>query len=280
MAKAKPKGQVVDTWKRKRWYRVLAPKIFNEQVVGETPSLDPAIVAGRTISSNLMHLTRDMKKQNMNVVFEIDRVMGETAYTSVKSFEINPSSIKRFVRRGKERIDCSFICTTADSKKARIKPLLITSGHVKGSAATALRKKTMEFLKNRIKNTKRDILVQEVMHNRLQKSLKDALKKIYPIKICEIRILSFEGGGVKPAEKEEIPAEEGKAQEKKEEPEESKETKKEEPKAEAGKGKEIKKDNSDSGKKTGHEKQGSKAEEGSSQKSKSREKSEGSDPSG
>ena len=191
--KQKQKSQVVDSWKKKKWHRILAPKIFNEQVIGETPSIEPDSIIGRTVNSNLMHLTRDMKKQNMNVVFEISRVMGDTAYTGVRRFELNPSSIKRFIRRGKERIDCSFVCTTADKKKARIKPLLVTINNVRGSVSTELRDKTRKYLIERIKNTKSDILVQEIMHNKLQKELRDSLKKIYPLKICDIRVLEFEG---------------------------------------------------------------------------------------
>ena len=229
MAKAKAKVQVVDKWKKKRWHRIIAPKIFNEQVIGETISAEPNLLSGRTISLNLMHLTRDMKKQNMNLIFEIVKVLGDTAYTDIKQFEIHPSSIRRFVRKGKKRIDDSFMCLTADSRKVRIKPLMITSSSVKGSIITSLRKKAREFLVSRIRKTNSDVLVQDIVNHRLQKEIRDAVSKIYPIKISEIRVLSFVKEEKKEAETEDEKEEKKpkKKKEAKKEPEKKEEKEKE-----------------------------------------------------
>ncbi|MBD3314011.1 hypothetical protein GF345_06215 [Candidatus Woesearchaeota archaeon] len=192
MAKAKQKSGVVDVWKKKRWHKIIAPKMFNEQLLGETPALEPGMAKDRTVTVNLMHLTRDMKKQNINMTFEVSRVMGDTAYTSVKKFELIPSSIKRFVRRGRQRVDDSFLCLTADNKKVRVKPLIITRNNVTGSVSTALRKKAKEYLVVRIKKNPSDKLLQDTVNHRIQKDLKDILSKTYPLRTCEIRILSFE----------------------------------------------------------------------------------------
>ncbi|MBU0536086.1 MAG: hypothetical protein KKE20_03920 [Nanoarchaeota archaeon] len=192
MVKVKAKGGVVDIWKKKRWHRILAPKIFNEQMIGETPSIDPNILLGRTVSVNLMSLTRDMKKQNINIIFEVKRVMGDTAFTEVKKFEIVPSSIRRFVRRGKQRIDDSFSAMTSNNRKVRIKPLIITKNLVTSSVSNAMRKKAKEMFVSRIRKLSSDILVQDIVSNRLQREIKNDLNKIYPLRICEIRMLVFE----------------------------------------------------------------------------------------
>ncbi len=45
VASKKAKGnagrKVKDKWKAKEWYSIHAPKMFNEVVIGETPSADP-----------------------------------------------------------------------------------------------------------------------------------------------------------------------------------------------------------------------------------------------
>ena len=56
---------------RKRWFDVLATKDFNETVIGETPALAPEQIVGRVISVNLMNITGNIKKQNINVKFKI-----------------------------------------------------------------------------------------------------------------------------------------------------------------------------------------------------------------
>ncbi|MCX6706592.1 MAG: hypothetical protein NT001_00410 [Candidatus Woesearchaeota archaeon] len=191
MAKTATKAQVVDVWKRKRWHKILAPKLFNEQVLGETIALEPNMIVGRTVSVNLMNLTRDMKKQNMNLVFEIIRVMGDTAFTKVKYFEVSPSSIRRFVRKGKTRMDDSFAYKTADNETVRIKTLFIASGKIKNSVGTALRKRSREFLANLMKNSKRDTIIQDVVSYKMQREMRDAVRKDYPVKVCEIKMLIF-----------------------------------------------------------------------------------------
>jgi len=250
-AKTKSKAQVVDKWKKKRWHKIIAPKIFNEQVIGDTIALDSSMVSGRTITTNLMHLTRDMKKQNINMVLEIDRVMGDTAYTSVKKFEMVPSSIKRFVRRGKHRFDDSFVCLTADNKRVRLKPFLIGIGTIKSSVLKDLRSKVRNFIALRVKKTPADLLVQDIINHKLQKELKMAVKKTFPMRICEIRQLVFEKQKKKEDEEEkteEVKTEtttekkvEEKAEKTEAKPEEAKEKPKEEKKAEEKPVKEEKK---------------------------------------
>ena len=41
MAKVKKQVKTVDKWKKKRWFTLVAPEIFAEKVLGETPSNDP-----------------------------------------------------------------------------------------------------------------------------------------------------------------------------------------------------------------------------------------------
>ncbi|MCX8147594.1 MAG: hypothetical protein N3D84_03955 [Candidatus Woesearchaeota archaeon] len=204
MAKAKS-TTVVDKWKAKKWYKLIAPKVFNEQVIGETAALSPNILIGRTASINLFLLTRDIKKQNINIVFEITKVQGDNAYTKVKKYEMDNASIKRLVRKGKSRIDDSFVCETADKNKVKVKPLFIPISVVKKSIATSLRKAAREFFLSNISKCNSDLLVQNVVNHKMQDDVKNVLNKIYPLKVCEIRMLAFEKKGAK---------EEGKAEEK------------------------------------------------------------------
>lgn len=219
--------KTIDIWKKKRWHKILAPKLFNEMVIGETPALEPNLLVGRTLKSNMMTLTGDIKKQNIDVTFEVERVMGDTAYTEIKSFEIGPSSIRRFVRRDKTRIDDSFICMTADNKKVRIKPFMVTLSKVPNSITTNIRRRTREYFARTVKGMTYDVLCREVVNYNLQKSLKGILNKIYPVRVCDLRVLEIVKGEIKgkplevaaakPAETvveaaAEIPAEEAKAE--------------------------------------------------------------------
>src|SRR3989339_814793 len=55
--------------KRKKWINVIAPKLFNNEIMGEIPVTEPKSLVGRCISVSLMGLIGDMKKQGTNVKF-------------------------------------------------------------------------------------------------------------------------------------------------------------------------------------------------------------------
>ncbi len=40
MAKAAKKQKLIDIWKRKRWYQIIAPKMFGNAVIGESIALE------------------------------------------------------------------------------------------------------------------------------------------------------------------------------------------------------------------------------------------------
>lgn len=191
---AKTPEKTLDVWKRKKWHRVLAPKLFNEMVIGETPALEPNMLAGRTLKINMVTLTGDMKKQIFDVVFEIEKVMGDTAYTIIKRYEMSPAAVRRFVRRDRNRVDDSFICKTADNKNVRIKPFMVTFSKTTNSVLNSIRKKSSEFIARGVATMSYDDLCREVVNYSLQKALRDVISKVYPLRFCDIRVLELYKG--------------------------------------------------------------------------------------
>ncbi|HME87248.1 MAG TPA: 30S ribosomal protein S3ae, partial [Candidatus Nanoarchaeia archaeon] len=61
----KKSSRVVDTWKLKKWYKVLSPSYFGSVELGETVALEDALVLGRTVTTSLMNITGDPKKQSV-----------------------------------------------------------------------------------------------------------------------------------------------------------------------------------------------------------------------
>src|SRR3989338_9986981 len=110
---------------KKEWYQILAPKLFNGAVIGETLVYNPQDMLGKNVSENLMNLTNDIKRQNTKVNFEVVNVENNKAITEIIGYMIIPSSIKRLVRKNVEKMDMSFTCSTKDNKNLRIKPLII-----------------------------------------------------------------------------------------------------------------------------------------------------------
>lgn len=216
--------------KKKRWYQIIAPKLLRNAVLGEVFVADPNMVIGKIVKANLMGLTNNVKQQNINLKFKITSIQGDKAYSELIGFELVPTSVRRLVRKGIKRIDESFVCVTSDGKKIRIKPFLLIRITTRSSTMLALRKQTKDFLTNGIKKTSYENLISSLMSHRLQSSLRDHLKKIYPLRTCEIRKIEMEKEKVAGAEEKAQEAKEPKAEVKAEVKEESKGKKEQEAK--------------------------------------------------
>ena len=224
---------------KKKWYQILAPKEFNENLIGETPSLDPRLLIGKVIRVNLMNLTRDIKKQNTNIRFKIIGLIENKAQTEVIGYQIIPAFIKRIIRRGRNNLHDSFVCETSDGKRIRLKTLIITIHKTKGAVTNSLTNSMKVNLKDYVKKISYKELIHELISYKLQINLKNSLKSIYPLRNCEIKemILEAEKKAVgKKEEKVEVKEESNKAEvENKKEKEEKPKADKPEDKAEVKK---------------------------------------------
>lgn len=189
--------------RKKLWYSIIAPKLFGEQVLGQTIAYDANAVVGRTVLQNLMNLTNEVKKQNTNIKFEVEKVEGDQAKTKLVGYEIIPSSIKRMVRRNNIKIDMSFTIKTADNMNVRIKPLLLTKSDTVKSIATKIRRITQDMITKNAAKSQFDELMSDLVTHKLQSALRDSIKKIYPLRTCEIRYAGIEKTEAKKEEKAE-----------------------------------------------------------------------------
>ena len=185
----KKASRVIDSWKQKKWYDINSPSSFGARKVGEAVAASDDVLKGRTVKMSLSVVTGDVKKQNTSVTFEIVDVKNGAAETVVKKIEINPSSIRRMIRKGKNRIDLSIVCATKDNVIVRIKPFLVTRAMVGGSILTKMRNLLDALIRNELIKVSYDSLIGDILSNRLQKRLKQIVGKIYPVRTSEIRII-------------------------------------------------------------------------------------------
>ncbi len=87
------------------------------------------------------------------------------------------SSIKKKTRKGKTKIDDSFIACSKDKKKVRIKPFMVTINKVPKSIAAQLRLKSRELLTNALKEMNFEDFVINTISNHLPKEISKKLKK-------------------------------------------------------------------------------------------------------
>lgn len=184
MAKSKSAAVVI---KKKRWIRILASKLFNNQPIGESFVSEPNDLVGRCVSVSLMILTGDPQRQASVAKFKIIGVENDVVNTEFLGYALLPSATKKLMRRAREKVDDSFLLETADKKIVRVKPYVVTRGRTTGGVMATMRKLTRAYLARAISKLTFEQLVAEVFGKRLQHGLGQVLRKLYPIGACEIR---------------------------------------------------------------------------------------------
>ena len=221
---AKPKPTTTIKRRKKQWYSIHAPKIMNNDFLGETYVYDKEQIPGKRLKLNLSTITGNIKKQNLDISFQVTAITDNKASTTIIGTELTNSYIKRLVRRGRDKIDDSFSVKSKDNKIIRIKPFATTMNRTSQSINSKIRLAIRSLMAKYVKNKNYEEFFFDVMNFNLQKEVKEKLSKIYPVKSFEIRKTFLEPDNKKTTieaekENEEFQEQEKKTKKKKLEPE-------------------------------------------------------------
>ncbi len=170
--------------KKKRFFNVELPLIRKKTQLQayEVRELDNRFIK--------YDLTRILRGKAVIVTFRT-RVKGDEVFASVKDMKLLPYYLRRMVRRGTNYVEDSFPSETKDST-VRIKPFLVTRRKVSRRVRNALRIKAREELTLWAKEMNAEKIFDEVLKGKIQKELSVKLKKVYPLSLCEIRVVEVE----------------------------------------------------------------------------------------
>ena len=222
--KAAAGRKVKDKWKAKEWYKIHAPRMFNESEIGETPSADPEYVIGRTVEVTVQDLTGDFSKMHIKLRFKVTSVDGHDAKTAFVGHDLTSDYVRRLTRRRKTKTDHVVDVVTKDGFTYRIKTMSIADRRIQSSQEDAMRRVIGETLVAIGQERTLSEIVKDIVSGDLAKELARACRIIIPIKRIEIRKSEVLEAGegepesimpaaeVQPAE-EEAPVEEAPAEE-------------------------------------------------------------------
>lgn len=170
--------------RKKRFFEIDMP-LINKTT--QLQAYEPEELDGRFINYDL---TRILKGKS--IILQLKTKVDKDKITSIpKQIKLMPYFLRRMMRKGTNYVEDSFSAECKDAK-LRIKPFLITRRKVSRAVRNALRKKAREELTNAVKEKKAENIFSETLRNQIQKDLSLKLKKIYPLSLCEIRVLKVE----------------------------------------------------------------------------------------
>jgi ribosomal protein S3AE len=170
--------------KKKKFFDVEIPII---KKTTQLQAFDIEQLEGRIIKYDL---TRMLKGKSSILQAKVS-VKDSKAAAYPQQIRLMPYFLKRMIRKNTNYIETSF---STESKDAvlRFKPFLITRRKVSRAVRKALRQKVEDELIIYSKNQTAEQIFEDILRNKLQKELSLKLKKIYPLSLCEIRVLKIE----------------------------------------------------------------------------------------
>ncbi|MGD2072183.1 MAG: 30S ribosomal protein S3ae [Candidatus Thorarchaeota archaeon] len=176
-----------DKWREKVWYQILAPDYFDNKEIGNTPAGNPDSLIGRTVQPTLYDLTGDFDQVHVKLTFKILEIKGQQALTVFNGHKWSSDYLRGLVRRGTSRIDWIGPILTKDDYLMRISVVVFTTSRAKSSHKHAVRKATEKIIRAHAKKHSFDELVQKVVLGELASEVQEAVKKIIPLRNCEVR---------------------------------------------------------------------------------------------
>jgi len=190
MAGKKTKGtsrKIKDKWKAKEWYKVLAPRMFNEIEIGETPSADTGNLIGRTAEVTVQDITGDFSKMHIKLKFRINNIDGHSAKTVFIGHDLTSDYVRRLTRRKKTKTDHVVDVATKDGFTIRIKPMSIAEKRIQTAQEEAMRQIMGETLVKMGTELSLSEVVKSIVSGELAKELAKACRCVIPVKRIEIR---------------------------------------------------------------------------------------------
>jgi small subunit ribosomal protein S3Ae len=178
--------KTIKKWKGKDWFVILAPEMFKHAPLAETPSTDPKTVMGRVVQTNAAELTGNPTKFYMNLKFRVNRIEGGKAFTDFHGYETVREHIFRVVRKRAEKIRTVKDVETTDGWKMQVIALTILNRNTNNEVKRQVRKVVEENIESSAKNASKDEFVKSIIGGVVQKNIKKAGNKIYPIRFSEI----------------------------------------------------------------------------------------------
>lgn len=188
-ATAPKKAKIVDKWKSKQWYTVLAPQSFDSKEIAEIVSSDEENVKNRVLPLTLAEVTGQPSQAAIftTLRFRIGEVKGRSAHTRLIGHEISPAYIRTLSRRNRSIINAVHDIKTKDDQTVRVKILAITGSEVSQNTKKNLFHAVMEELKKVGAEHSTDQLMQEIIFGKFASRLFNRLKQITMMRRVEVR---------------------------------------------------------------------------------------------
>jgi len=173
-------------WKGKDWFVILAPKMFNEIILAETPTTDPAALVGRNLEIGASEILGQPGKYYMKLFFKITDVDSKNAYTRFNGYSTTREYLYRVVRKRNQKVESTDTFDTRDGWKLQITSIAILNRNTDSEIQKKVRVAMVNHISEAARKSGADDLVKRIIEGSLQREVRKLGSKIYPVRFCEV----------------------------------------------------------------------------------------------
>ncbi len=166
--------------------------MFGKANIGETVADVPEKLIGRVIEVTLGELTNDLSKQNIKLLFKVDSVGGDSAYTKFTGHQLTQDYLRSLVKRQTSNVETNISVSTKDGYMIRVKPSCYTIKRARANQVKAIRSVMNNVIISKAREMDMAQFVQEIVTGKLSASIYHDVKPIYPLRRVEVRKTEIE----------------------------------------------------------------------------------------
>ncbi len=178
-----------DSWSKKKWYAIMAPEFLGSKQIADTLALKDNNLIGRVIVLPLSEFTGNFRDFKVKVKLKIKDVKGTEAHTEYVGQEMLRDQILRTIRRWSSRVDSIDDIKLKDDSRFRIKSLTVTRRRVNTSVKGDIRHAVSSGIKDYVAARATEQMVEDINSSKMQKIISSNVKKIYPVRTVEVRMI-------------------------------------------------------------------------------------------
>ncbi|MCX8190321.1 MAG: hypothetical protein N3F05_03805 [Candidatus Diapherotrites archaeon] len=175
-----------DKWKKKKWYKIKAPKEFKEIIIGETPAEKEQQLIGRTVELPISEIAAQKKQAPMLIKLRIDAVNAGNAETKLIGCRFDSGYLRRIVRRRKSKVDTILYVETADNKKMKLTTTAICASKTNKKKETEIRKLVAKEMAEEAKKETFENFMLNVVSGALAQKIFNSVKTIAQLQRVEV----------------------------------------------------------------------------------------------
>jgi small subunit ribosomal protein S3Ae len=186
---AKSKAKVVDKWKAKSWYTLVAPEMLDSREMGQLVSSDEANLMDRKVKIGLGDMLDSFSQATAytSMHFRVKEVKGKSAHCIFIGHELVPGYVRTLARRRRSVMNQVDDVVTKDGVGVRVKIICVSGLRVSEGVRADVRKGISEAVKALASQMDYATLVQEMVFGKLSAKIYAHVKRMGPIKRVEVR---------------------------------------------------------------------------------------------